>query len=82
MSNNLNPYEATKYFVVTYTSWTHLYFVQTLTADDIEFTQRILDSEEVYSKFYIRSSVEYFNKLKKLALDNTELSFNIEYGDY
>lgn len=78
--NNTN--DMTKYFVVTYTSWTHLYFIQSLTADDVEFTQRTLNSEEVYSKFYIRSSVEYFNKLKKLALDNTDLSFNIEYGDY
>ena len=78
--NNTN--DMTKYFVVTYTSWTHLYFIQSLTADDVEFTQRTLNSEEVYSKFYIRSSVDYFNKLKKLALDNTDLSFNIEYGDY
>lgn len=77
-----NPTDMTKYFVVTYTSWTHLYFIQTLTADDIEFTQRTLNSEEVYSKFYVRSSVEYFNKMKKLAQENTDLSFNIEYGDY
>ncbi len=77
-----NPTDMTKYFVVTYTSWTHLYFIQTLTADDIEFTQRTLNSEEVYSKFYVRSSVDYFNKMKKLAQENTDLSFNIEYGDY
>lgn len=74
--------EMTKYFVVTYTKWTHLYFIQTLTADDIEFTQRVVENEEVYSKFYIRSSVDYFNKLKELTLSNTELTFNIEYGDY
>ena len=77
-----NPIDMTKYFVVTYTNWTHTYFIQTLTADDIEFTQRTLNNEEVYSKFYIRSTVEYFNKLKKLALENTDLTFNIEYGDY
>jgi hypothetical protein len=77
-----NPTDMTKYFVVTYTNWTHTYFIQTLTADDIEFTQRTLNNEEVYSKFYIRSTVEYFNKLKKLALENTDLTFNIEYGDY
>lgn len=77
-----NPTDMTKYFVVTYTSWTHLYFIQTLTADDVEFVQRTLNSEEVYSKFYVRSSVEYFNKMKKLAQENTDLSFNIEYGDY
>lgn len=74
--------ETTKYFVVTYTKWTHLYFIQTLTADDITFAQKIQENEEVYSKFYIHSSVDYFNKLKELALSNTELSFNIEYGDY
>lgn len=77
-----NPTDMTKYFVVTYTSWTHLYFIQTLTADDVKFDQRTLNSEEVYSKFYILSSVDYFNKMKKLALENTDLSFNIEYGDY
>jgi len=77
-----NPNDIVKYFVVTYTNWTHLYFIQTLTADDVQFTQRTLNSEEVYSKFYVRSSVEYFNKLKKLTQENTDLSFNIEYGDY
>lgn len=77
-----NPNDMIKYFVVTYTNWTHLYFIQTLTADDIEFTQRTLNSEEVYSKFYVRSSVDYFNKLKKLTQENTDISFNIEYGDY
>lgn len=77
-----NPNDMIKYFVVTYTHWTHLYFIQTLTADDIEFTQRTLNSEEVYSKFYIRSNTEYFNKLKKLTQENTDISFNIEYGDY
>ena len=80
--NSNNPNEMIKYFVVTYTSWTHLYFIQTLTADDVEFAQKTLNSEEVYSKFYIRSSVDYFHKTKNLALENTELSFNIEYGDY
>lgn len=74
--------DMTKFFIVTYTSWTHLYFIQTLTADDIQFDQRTLNNEEVYSRFYIRSTTEYFNKLKKLNLDNTDLSFNIEYGDY
>ena len=80
MSNN--QHEMTKYFVVTYTNWTHTYFIQSLTADDIQFDQRTLNNEEVYSKFYIRSSMEYFNKLKKLTQENTDLSFNIEYGDY
>jgi hypothetical protein len=80
MSNN--QHEMIKYFVVTYTNWTHLYFIQSLTADDIQFDQRTLNNEEVYSKFYIRSSMEYFNKLKKLTQENTDISFNIEYGDY
>jgi len=80
MSNN--QHEMTTYFVVTYTNWTHTYFIQSLTADDIQFSQRTLNNEEVYSKFYIRSSMEYFNKLKKLTQENTDISFNIEYGDY
>lgn len=80
--NNPNDMTMTKYFIVTYTNWTHLYFIQTLTADDIQFDQRTLNNEEVYSKFYIRSSMEYFNKLKKLTQQNTDISFNIEYGDY
>jgi len=77
-----NGNEMTKYFIVTYTNWTHLYFIQTLTADDIKFDQRTLNNEEVYSRFYILSTMDYFNKLKKLTQQNTDLSFNIEYGDY
>ncbi len=77
-----NGNEITKFFIVTYTNWTHLYFIQTLTADDIQFDQRTINNEEVYSKFYIRSTMDYFNKLKKLTQENTDLSFNIEYGDY
>jgi hypothetical protein len=77
-----NGHEITKYFIVTYTNWTHTYFIQTLTADDIQFDQRTINNEEVYSKFYIRSTMDYFNKLKKLTQENTDLSFNIEYGDY
>ena len=80
--NNPNDMTMTTYFIVTYTNWTHLYFIQTLTADDIQFDQRTLNNEEVYSKFYIRSSMEYFNKLKKLTQQNTDISFKIEYGDY
>jgi|LauGreSuBDMM15SN_2_FD.fasta_scaffold499373_2 hypothetical protein len=74
--------DTVRYFIVTYTNWTHTYFIQTLTADDIRFTQRTLSNEEVYSKFYVESSVDYFNKLKKLTQANTDISFNIEYGDY
>ena len=74
--------ETVRYFIVTYTNWTHTYFIQTLTADDIRFTQKTLSNEEVYSKFYVESSVDYFNKLKKLTQANTDISFNIEYGDY
>lgn len=77
-----NANEVTKFFIVTYTNWTHLYFIQTLTADDIQFDQRTINNDEIYSKFFIRSSVDYFNKLKKLNLENTDLAFNIEYGDY
>lgn len=74
--------DTVRYFVVTYTNWTHTYFIQTLTADDVRFTQKTFNNEEVYGKFYIESSVEYFNKLKKLNQANTDISFNIEYGDY
>lgn len=74
--------DTVRYFIVTYTNWTHTYFIQTLTADDIRFTQKTLSNEEVYSKFYVESSVDYFNKLKKLTQANTDISFNIEYGDY
>ena len=79
MSNNN---DTTNYYIVTYTNWTHLYFIQTLTADDIQFVQRTVENEEVYSKFYINSTMDYFNKIKKLTQENTELAFNIEYGDY
>jgi hypothetical protein len=74
--------DITKFFIVTYTNWTHTYFIQTLTSEDVQFDQRTLNNEEVYSKFYVRSTVEFFNKLKKLNQSNTDLSFNIEYGDY
>ena len=60
-----NPNDMIKYFVVTYTNWTHLYFIQTLTADDIEFTQRTLNNEEVYSKFW---SVIYISLQKNRTL--------------
>jgi hypothetical protein len=77
-----NPQEMIIYYVVAYTKWTHTYLIQTFTSKDIEFVQREERNEEVYSKFKVKTSVEYFNELKELINGNTDLSFNIEYGDY
>jgi|TARA_R110000803_G_scaffold48532_5_gene100823 hypothetical protein len=81
--NNQN--ERIKFFVITYTSWTHQSFLQDFTADSdasgpIEFAQQVIRNDEIYGQIHVRASVDYYNKLKELLNSNTNLSFNLEYA--
>ena len=69
-----------KFFIITYTSWTHQCFIQDLTADGTEFAQQVIRNEETYGQIHVRATVDYYNKLKRLSNSNTELSFNLEYA--
>tara|TARA_R110000822_G_scaffold278606_1_gene400453 strand:+ start:56 stop:307 length:252 start_codon:yes stop_codon:yes gene_type:complete len=69
-----------KFFVITYTSWTHQRFIQDFTAGEVQFAQQVIQNEEVYGQLHVRASVDYYNKLKQLLNSNTDLSFNLEYA--
>jgi hypothetical protein len=69
-----------KFFVITYTSWTHQSFIQDFTAGEVQFAQKVIRNEEVYGQLHVRASVDYYNKLKQLLNSNTDLSFNLEYA--
>ena len=73
--------EYTKYYVTTYTKWTHDHFITVFTSrDDIQFQQVVLRNDEVYGQFLIRSSTKVFTEFKNGINSNNGLSYNIEYA--
>jgi len=73
--------EYTKYYITTYTKWTHDHFISICTSrDDIQFQQVVLRNDEVYGQFLVRSSVKVFTEFKNGINSNNGLAYNIEYA--
>lgn len=68
------------YNVNTYTSFSHNHLIAVLSSNDAEYKYDVLESEEVYSRFIVRSGIDVFHLLKQLIDDNNGTSISIEYG--
>lgn len=73
--------EHTKYYITTYTKWSHDHFIAWFTPrDDVDWQQKVLQNSEVYGQFAVRSSTKLFEEIKKGINNNNGLAYNIEYG--
>ena len=70
----------TKYYITTYTKWTHDHFISVFTSRDIEFAQTVVRNEEVYGQLFVRSTTEVFEEIKRGINSNNGLAYNIEYA--
>jgi hypothetical protein len=69
-----------EYRATTYESSTHTYVIQILTSTDSQFQQEIVQTEQMYGRFVIRSTKEVFERLRDLVNENSIYTITLEYG--
>lgn len=69
-----------EYRATTYESSTHTYVIQILTSTDSQFAQEIVQTEQMYGRFVIRSEREVFERLRDLVNENSIYTITLEYG--
>jgi len=69
-----------EYRATTYESSTHIYVIQILTSTDSQFQQEIVETEEMYGRFIIRSEREVFERLRDLVNENNIYTITLEHG--
>jgi hypothetical protein len=69
-----------EYRATTYESSTHIYVIQILTSTDSQFNQEIVQTEQMYGRFIIRSSREVFERLRNLVNENSIYTITLEHG--
>lgn len=71
----------TKYYITTYTKWTHDHFITNFTTrEDVEWKQVVVRNEEVYGQLVVRSTTRMYEELKRGINSNNGLAYNIEYA--
>ena len=71
----------TKYYITTYTKWTHDHFITNFSArQDVDWRQVVLRNEEVYGQLLVRSSTKMYEEMKRGINSNNGLAYNIEYA--
>jgi hypothetical protein len=71
----------TKYYITTYTKWTHDHFITNFSArEDVEWRQVVLRNNEVYGQLLVRSSTRMYEEMKRGINSNNGLAYNIEYA--
>jgi NADH pyrophosphatase NudC (nudix superfamily) len=71
-----------RYFVSTYTPFSHNYLVAILSSNDVKYQYQELQNEETFSKFEILSDINIYNTIKDLMSENNGTAITIEYGAY
>lgn len=71
-----------KYFVNTYTSFSHNHLIAILSSTDTPYRYEELGNEEVYSRFEVNSNNDVYSTIKQLSDDNNGTAISIEYGAY
>lgn len=69
-----------EYRATTYESSTHIYVIQILTSTDSQFQQEIVQTEQMYGRFIIRSTQEVFERLRDLVNENSIYTLTLEHG--
>ena len=69
-----------KYYMTTYTEYSHRYLVATLGSMNIEYKSQVYRNDEIYSKFEVISNVDTYNLLKNIIEQGNGTSITIEYG--
>jgi hypothetical protein len=69
-----------EYRATTYESTTHTYVIQILTSTDSQFNQEIVQTEQMYGRFIIRSTQEVFERLRDLVNENNIYTITLEHG--
>jgi len=69
-----------EYRATTYENSTHTYVIQILTSTDSQFQQEVVQTEEMYGRFAIRSTREVFERLRNLVNENSIYTITLEYG--
>lgn len=69
-----------EYRATTYESSTHTYVIQILTSTDSQFQQEIVQTEQMYGRFVIRSERDVFERLRDLVNENNIYTITLEYG--
>ena len=71
----------TKYYITTYTKWTHDHFITNFSArEDVDWRQVVLRNEEVYGQLLVRSSTKMYEEMKRGINSNNGLAYKIEYA--
>lgn len=77
-----NQAEGIRYYVTTYSYYSHNHLINVLSSLDALYKYDVLQSEEVYSKFVVESTLEAYNTIKQLMENNDGTAISIEYGPY
>ena len=69
-----------EYRITTYESSTHTYVIQILTSTDSEFAHEVVQTEQAYGHFKVRSTREVFERIRDLVNENNTYTVTLEYG--
>jgi len=71
-----------RYFITTYTSFSHNHVIALLSSNDAEYRFIDYPTEESYSKFEVISDRAAFEMLREASKENDGSAFTLEYGTY
>jgi hypothetical protein len=77
-----NTNDKLRFFVTTYSHFSHNYLIATLSSRDVEYRYIEMQNEEAYSRFEVISDLDSYTILKQLSEENNGTAFSIEYGTY
>ena len=71
-----------KYFLNTYSQFSHNHVIAILSSNDAQYRYDMLGNEELYSRFQVMSGMNVYNIIKELIEENNGTAITIEYGSY
>jgi hypothetical protein len=69
-----------KYYITTYTSFSHNHVIAILSSNEANYRFDMLQTEQEYSRFQVYSNLRAFQMLREAAAENNGNSFTLEYG--
>lgn len=77
-----NKKDEIKYYINTYSQYSHNYLVAILSSNGADYRYEQLQNEECYSRFVVITNLAIYNVVKQLIDNNDGTSISIEYGPY
>jgi len=78
----MNENKQMKYYVSTYTEYSHNYLIALLGSHSVQYKVTRLETEQTFSKFEVVSGIDIYNLLRNLMDQNNGTAISIEYGTY